>query len=266
VSDGGGPERGGRSALVTGGSSGIGLGVSRALLEDGYGVTVVARQEAKLMAAAGGLEEFGDVHPVVADFRSEDAIEAAVDAHERRFGGMDVLVNNAGIAVGGTFESTSTKEVDLALGVNLRAAILCTRAAISMLLSAAPSQIINVSSLTGLDPKPGLTAYSSSKAGLIAFTDVLRAEFASRGVKATALCPGFVDTAMSDVVRPFVDAAELIQVSDVVEIVRALLRLSPACVVPTVALEGPDRLEPWTRASADRAAHRAAGNGGEVTA
>lgn len=255
----------GRSALVTGGSSGIGLGIARALLEDGYGVTIVARQEAKLMAAARDLEPFGDVHACVADFRSEDAIEAAVASHESRFGGLEVLVNNAGIAVGGPFERTRTKEIDLALGVNLRAAIVCTRAAISMLVAAAPSQIINVSSLTGLEPKPGLAAYGASKAGLIAFTDVMRAEFASRGVKATALCPGFVDTAMSDVVRPFVNAADLIRVSDVVEIVRTLLRLSPGCVIPTVALEGPDRLEPWTRASEGHAAS-VAGNGGDVTA
>ena len=95
-----------------------------------------------------------------------------------------------------------------------------------------------------------MSAYSAAKAGLIAYTDSFRSEFASRGVKATAIAPGFVDTAMSDSVRSFVDPSELIQVSDVVEIVVSLLRLSPSCVVPTVTLEGiGGGMEPWARAS-----------------
>jgi short-subunit dehydrogenase len=107
-----------------------------------------------------------------------------------------------------------------------------------MLLAAAPSHIFNIASLTALTPDAGMAAYAASKAGLVAFTDVLRAEVGKRGVKAAAICPGFVDTAMADAVREVVEPHELIPISDVVEVVLTLLRLSPASVVPTIAFEG----------------------------
>jgi NAD(P)-dependent dehydrogenase (short-subunit alcohol dehydrogenase family) len=241
----------GRAALVTGGSSGIGYGIAEALLRDGYGVTVVARREAKLHDAARRLAAFGDVLGVVADVRDEEAIEAAVADHRTRFGGMDVLVNNAGVALGDSIAETTGKTIDLAMSINLRSAMLFTRASLEMLIAAAPSYVINVASLTGLRPQPGMAAYSASKAALIAFTDAFRAELAGDGVRATAIAPGFVDTAMSDVVRPYVDASELIQVDDVVALFRTLIHLSPACVVPVVAIEGigGGGLEPWARAS-----------------
>ena len=233
-----------------GGSSGIGRRVARALLEVGNGVTVVARREAKLLAAVDGLRHLGPVQPAVADLRAEEAIQAAVDAHRERFGTLHVLVNNAGVAIGGSVEDTAAKTIDLSLAVNLRSAMLFSRAAVELLVAAAPSHVFNLSSLSGLLPQPGMSAYSAAKAGLIAYTDSFRSEFASRGVKATAIAPGFVDTAMSDSVRSFVDPSELIQVSDVVEIVVSLLRLSPSCVVPTVTLEGiGGGMEPWARAS-----------------
>jgi NAD(P)-dependent dehydrogenase (short-subunit alcohol dehydrogenase family) len=226
-----------KSALITGGSSGIGLGLADALLRDGYGVTIVARRAAKLQDAARKLQSLGPVNAFAADLRDEHQIEAATASHESHFGGLDVLVNNAGVALGGPLEETMVKSIDLALAVNLRAALLCTRASVAMLVAAAPSHVFNIASLAGLHGHQGMTTYAASKAGLIAFTDSLRAEFAGRGVKASAICPGFVDTAMSDVVRAVVDESELIPVSDVVEVVTSLLRLSPACVVPTVALE-----------------------------
>jgi NAD(P)-dependent dehydrogenase (short-subunit alcohol dehydrogenase family) len=226
-----------KAAFITGGSSGIGLGLAQGFLREGYAVTVVARRKEKLMTAAAGLEGLGPVHSHVADVRDEQEIEAAVAAHRARFGRLDVLVNNAGVAMGEPLERTTAKAIDLALSVNLRAALLCTRATIDMLVAAAPSHVFNVSSLAGLEGQAGMTAYSSSKAGLIGFTDALRAEFAGRGVKATAVCPAFVDTAMSDPVRATVPQSDLIPVEDIVGIVMALLRLSPACVIPTVALE-----------------------------
>jgi len=95
-----------------------------------------------------------------------------------------------------------------------------------------------------------MSAYSASKAALIAFTDSFAAEYAERGIRATAIAPGFVDTAMSDAVRPFVDSSELIQVGDVVEMTLALLRLSPSCAVPLIALEeAGGGLASWARAS-----------------
>lgn len=226
-----------KAAFVSGGSSGIGLGLVRGLLDAGFGVTIVARREQKLMDAVEALNPTGPVRAFVADFRFEAEIEAAVAFHKEQFGRLDVLVNNAGFATAEPVDRMSTKSIDLALGVNLRAALICTRASIDMLLAAAPSHIFNVASLSALDAQAGMAAYSSSKAGLVAFTEVLRAEFGRRGVKATALCPAFVDTAMSDAVREVVEPHDLIPVSDIVEIVLAMLRLSPASVIPTIAFE-----------------------------
>jgi NAD(P)-dependent dehydrogenase (short-subunit alcohol dehydrogenase family) len=227
-----------RAAFVTGGSSGIGLGLARGLLDSGYAVTIVARREQKLMDALEVLKTAGSVRAYVADFRSESEIEAAVAFHRKEFGRLDVLVNNAGVATAQPVDRMTTESIDLALDINLRAALICTRASIGMLLAAAPSHIFNIASLTALEPQAGMAAYASSKAGLVAFTDALRAEVGHRGVKAAAICPGFVDTAMADAVRGVVEPHELIPVSDVVEVVLTLLRLSPASVVPMVAFEG----------------------------
>lgn len=235
-----------RTAFISGGSSGIGLAVARALLQDAYSVTIVARRETKLRAAVDELGQFGDVHHCVADFRCDDEIDAAAQSHRTRFGRLDVLVNNAGVGIGLPLEQTTRKQVDLVLAVNLRSAISCTRALVDLLVESAPSHVINMSSFAGLHGQADMTAYSASKAGMIGFTEAFQAEYAGRGVKATALCPAFVDTAMSDAVRERVEPSEMIQVGDVVSIVMALLRLSPGCTVPLVALQPlAGRLQGW---------------------
>jgi NAD(P)-dependent dehydrogenase (short-subunit alcohol dehydrogenase family) len=227
-----------KAALVTGGSGGIGYGLVRAMLDSGYGVTVVARQEEKLANALLTLDS-ESAYGFAADLRHEEEIEAAVAFHRETFGRLDVLVNNAGVATAGPIGEMSTKLIDLTLNVNLRSVLLFTRACVGMLLEAAPSSIINIASLAALQTPAEMSAYSASKAGLVAFTEVIRNELGTRGVRATAICPAFVDTAMSGVVRNLVEPGDLIPVSDVVEIVMALLRLSPATVVPLVAMESP---------------------------
>jgi NAD(P)-dependent dehydrogenase (short-subunit alcohol dehydrogenase family) len=227
-----------KAALVSGGSGGIGYGIVRALLDLGYGVTVVARQEEKLTKAVADLDSmraFG----FAADLRNEEEIDAAVAFHRETFGRLDVLVNNAGVATAAPIGEMTAKSIDLTLNVNLRSIMLMTRTCSEMLLEAAPSSIFNIASLAGLQTPAGMAAYSASKAGLIAFTDVTRKELGARGVKATAICPAFVDTAMSGVVHDLVEHEDLIPVSDVVDIVVTLLRLSPSTVVPLVAMESP---------------------------
>jgi NAD(P)-dependent dehydrogenase (short-subunit alcohol dehydrogenase family) len=227
-----------KAALVTGGSGGIGFGLVRALVDSGYGVTVVARQKEKLAAAIVALDS-KDAHGFAADLRNEEEIDAAVAFHREAFGRLDVLVNNAGVATAAPIGDMTAKSIDLTLNVNLRSVMLMTRSCSEMLLEAAPSSIFNIASLAGLLAPAGMAAYSASKAGLISFTDVIRNELGPRGVKATAICPAFVDTAMSGVVHGLVEREDLIPVSDVVDVVMTLLRLSPATVVPLVAMESP---------------------------
>jgi NAD(P)-dependent dehydrogenase (short-subunit alcohol dehydrogenase family) len=219
-----------RSALVTGGSSGIGLALARMLRDEGYGLTIVARRPDKLAAAAAelGAESF------VANLSDAEACVSAVAAHAERFGGLDVLVNSAGIGIGGSFASLDTKKIDLQLDVNLRATLIVTREALP-LLRASHGLVITLASIAGTIPVPGLSIYAASKAALISWTKSLNREEEAHGVRATALCPAFVATPMTDWTG--LPAEEMIQPEDIVELARAVLRLGPRARVPEIVVE-----------------------------
>ena len=218
------------SALVTGGSSGIGLAIARMLHGEGYGLTLAARRVERLEAAAAEL----DAASVAVDVRDEDACAALVAAHLERYGGLDVLVNSAGVGVAGRIGDLTAKQWDLQQAVNLRGAFLVTREALPALREAR-GYVVNLASIAGTIPTPGLAGYGAAKAALIALTRSLDREEAANGVRATALCPGFVDTPMAEWTG--IPAEEMIQPEDCAELVRALLRLSPAARVPVVVLE-----------------------------
>ena len=165
--------------------------------------------------------------------KEEDCVRV-VAAHAERFGGMDMLVNSAGIGIGGKVESLQTKHLDLQLGVNLRGLLLVSREAIP-LLKQTKGWIINLASIAGTAPTPGLTVYGATKAAVIALTRSVNAELEADGVRAIALCPGFVDTPMAD--WSGLAPEEMIQPADCAEIVRMCLRLSPRARVPQVVVE-----------------------------
>jgi NAD(P)-dependent dehydrogenase (short-subunit alcohol dehydrogenase family) len=218
------------SALVTGGSSGIGLAIAQMLAEEGYGLTLAGRKLERLEAASESL----GAAIVQADVSSEDDCNRLVTEHMERHGGLDVLVNSAGVGIAGTIADTTTKAWDLQHAVNLRGAFLVTRAALPE-LRRTKGLVVNLASIAGTVPTPGLAAYGATKAALIALTRTLTREEADNGVRATALCPGFVDTPMA--AWTGLPAEEMITPGDCAEIVRALIRLSPAARVPVVVLE-----------------------------
>ena len=218
------------AALVTGGSSGIGLAIARALREDGYELTLGSRTAAKVEAAAAEL----DALAVAADVSREEDCTRLVDAHAERFGRLDVLVNSAGIGIAGRIEDLATKHVDLQLDVNLRGLMLVTRAALP-LLRESRGLIVNLSSIAGTIPAPVLPVYGATKAAVISFTRSLNADLDGDGVRATALCPGFVDTPMASYAG--LTADEMIRPEDCAEIVRLLLRLSPRARIPEIVVE-----------------------------
>jgi NAD(P)-dependent dehydrogenase (short-subunit alcohol dehydrogenase family) len=235
-----------RAALITGGSSGIGLAVARALGQDGYGITVSARRPDKLEQAATELRDEGlDVLSVPANMADEDDIKRMVAAHEEQFGRLDVLMNNAGVGIGGAIAEAETKKLDMQIAVNLRAVYLTTREAIPMLKAAGAdggSLIVNTASIAGKRPQGWLAAYSATKAAVIALTEATTKELAGDGVRGTAICPAFVDTPMTEWIRNEVPPSEMIRPEDVAEVVRFLLRLSPACIVPEVMMVRPQEL------------------------
>lgn len=253
-----------RAAFVSGGSSGIGFGLARALLGEGYAVTISARRPEPLEAAASELAASGgEVHHVAANFASADEVEAAVASHRDRFGCLDVLVNNAGVGLAEPVGKLTVKAVDLQFAVNLRSYLLCTNAAMELLRASSGAHVLNVSSIAGTAGQAGLAAYSASKAGVIGFTQALQGELGPHGIKATALCPAFVDTPMAGWVADEIGSDRLIRVSDVVEVALLLLRLSPACNVPTVVLEPPaGGLAGWGTPGDVEAAAAAARGGG----
>lgn len=218
------------SALVTGGSSGIGLAIARMLAEEGHALTLAARRPERLEAAAAELGALA----VAADVSREEDCAALVRAHLERHGGLDVLVNSAGVGVAGTLGDVTTKHVDLQLGVNLRGAILVTREALPALRSAR-GVVVNLASIAGTIPAPGLGVYGATKAALISLTRTLAREEADSGVRATALCPGFVDTPMA--AWTGLGGEEMIRPEDCAELVRALLRLGSATRVPVIVVE-----------------------------
>jgi NAD(P)-dependent dehydrogenase (short-subunit alcohol dehydrogenase family) len=237
-----------RAAIVTGGSSGIGLAIARVLGEEGYGLTVAARRPEKLEEAVAGLRADGfDVNSVSGNLADETLVQEVVRSHRERFGRLDVLVNNAGVGAGEAVGDLTTKKVDLQLGINLRSPILFYRECVDLLRAAGAEHrcalVVNTSSISGKSGEAWLSVYSATKAAVVGFTQAMHKELANDGIKSTALCPAFVDTPMTDFVKGDIKAEDMIQVSDVAEVVRVLLKMSPGCVVPEVQFLRPgDRL------------------------
>ncbi len=233
-----------RAAIVTGASSGIGLAIARMLAEEGHGVTLVARRPQKLQVAYDQLSAEGlDVRHAAANVGDEADIARVVSDHANAYGRLDVLVNNAGIGIGAPIGELTAKRMDIQLATNLRSLPLFYREALDLLSAAgeehANALVVNTSSVAGKQGEAWLSVYSATKAGVIAFTQAMNRELGDRGIKSTALCPAFVDTAMTEFVRDRVAPQEMIQTSDIVAAVRMLLTLSAGCVVPEIVFQLP---------------------------
>jgi NAD(P)-dependent dehydrogenase (short-subunit alcohol dehydrogenase family) len=230
----------GRAALVTGGSSGIGLAIARALGEDGYSLTVSARRPEKLEAAVSGLRDGGidEVQAVPANMASDEDIRRVVDAHKERYGRLDVLINNAGVGIGSAIADAETKKLDMQLDVNLRGVYLTLRDCIPMLKEAGAEHhkalVVNTASIAGVRGQGWLAAYSATKAAVIGLSQAAHLELSGDGIQVTAFAPGFVDTAMTEWATGQVSREDMIRPEDLAEAVRFLLRTSPACIVPEI--------------------------------
>jgi NAD(P)-dependent dehydrogenase (short-subunit alcohol dehydrogenase family) len=233
-----------RAAIVTGASSGIGLAVAEMLGAEGYGLTVAARRPEKLEAAAAGLSDKGfDVNVVAAQLAEEEGVRQVVASHRERFGRVDVLVNNAGVGIGAPVAEIVTKRLDLQIDLNLRSIVLFYRECADLLQAAGAEHgralVVNTASIAGKHGQAWLSVYSATKAAVIAFSQSMHRELSEQGIKSTALCPAFVDTPMTDFVKGQVDAADMIQPSDIAAAVKLLLDVSPACIIPEIQFVRP---------------------------
>ena len=233
-----------RAAIVTGASSGIGLATARVLGQEGYAITAAARRPDKLEGAVKGLAEEGfEVQAVAANVADEADVKKVVEAHRDRYGRLDVLVNNAGVGIGAAVAEIDTKRLDMQLDINLRSIILFYRECVPMLRDAAREHsnaiVVNTASLAGKRGSGWLSVYSAAKHGVVGWTEAMNNELGPEHIKSTALCPGFVDTPMTDYIKEHVPAEEMITPEDVAEAVRSLVKASPACLVPEIVFMRP---------------------------
>lgn len=187
-----------RVAIVTGGSMGAGLATARAFIQAGAGVAIMARNGERLQMAAEELRrEGGIVHAVQGDVSSPADAARAVRETLDRLGRIDVLVNNAGIALAKKFNDTTTEEWDRVMAVNAGGVFHMTRETVDyMIKSQVPGRIVNVASISGKTGSIFAVPYSASKAAVIGFTKALAKELTPHGINVNCICPGAMDTEM----------------------------------------------------------------------
>src|SRR5581483_1133175 len=188
----------GKCAIVTGASRGIGKAIAVAFAKEGAHVALLATDEAKLKSVADEIAPLGrKVFVRSVDLRKGDAVRDAIDAAKDALGGLDVLVNNAGITKDQLIPRMKDDEWADVLDVNLASAFRCSKAAARYLMKSKAGRIINVTSIVGLKGQAGQSNYAASKAGMIGFTKSLAKELASRGVTVNAIAPGYITTDMT---------------------------------------------------------------------
>ncbi len=189
----------GQVAVVTGGSRGIGLAIARALVAEGVQVVVTGKSAANLSAAKPTIEAAGPgaVETLQADVRRYDEVQRAVDAAAARFGGLDILINNAGIGIFGKVSTMTPDQWSQVIDTNLTGVFNACRVALPHLQRRGGGFIINISSLAGKNPFVDGAAYCASKAGLNAFSEALMQEVRYDNIRVSYVLPGSVSTAFS---------------------------------------------------------------------
>jgi NAD(P)-dependent dehydrogenase (short-subunit alcohol dehydrogenase family) len=181
----------GRKVLITGGASGIGLATARRFVAEGAKVAVLDR-DAKALAALDG-----EFFSTITDVTDQPGVHAGVEKAATALGGLDGLVNAAGVSPFRTFADMTLEEWRRVLSVNLDGPFIVSHAALPALKAAGKSTIVNIASGAGLQPRRDRSAYCASKGGLVLFTKSIAMDLAADGVRVNAVCPGIVDTPLS---------------------------------------------------------------------
>jgi len=182
----------GKSAIVTGGTRGIGRGIAKALITAGANVAITGRIELDVENATSELGTIGPgtVSGYVCDVRNYDQVNSLFAA----FGGVDILINNAGIGIFASVESMSPEDFRAVLETNVFGVFYCCHEAIPIMKQRGGGYIINISSLAGANPHPQMAAYNASKFGLNGFSEALMQEVRHDGIKVSYIMPGSVNT------------------------------------------------------------------------
>jgi 3-oxoacyl-[acyl-carrier protein] reductase len=229
--------RRGQVAIVTGGSRGIGLAIARALVADGVNVAVTGRSDAHLSAARPGIERAGpgSVETLRADVRSYDEVQCAIASTRARFGGLDIVVNNAGVGIFADVADMTPQQWSEVIDTNLTGAFNVCHLALPLLRERGGGYIINISSLAGKNAFAGGAAYCASKSGLNAFSEALMQEVRQDNIRVSYVMPGSVATGFSGGDESK-GADWKIAPEDVADVVMGLLHTNPRSLPSRVEL------------------------------
>ena len=222
-----------RSALVTGASRGIGRGIALALAEQGWHLTLVARDPDRLAAVATG---FPHVDRIAIDLAAPDAAATVMARYAARNDRLDALILAAGVGSAAPLDGYPVARFDKQFALNIRAPFVLVSLALPLLRAAPRARIVALASIGGRYAEPSLAAYGASKAALLALCRGVNAEESAHGVSATAIAPGYVDTDMSAWVHDTVPPETMIPVADVVATVTTLLDLSARSVIDEIVI------------------------------
>lgn len=186
----------GQTALITGGSKGIGKAICLALAKEGANVVIAARNESEIKGTRDKLKAMGSKALAIrTDVRSEEDVRRLISITIDKCGRLDILINNAGVAYKKRLEETTLEEYDKIMDTNLKGVFLCTKYAIPYIRESKNGKIINISSVGGLHGLPDFSVYCASKFGVNGITESIAAELEGE-IKVYAICPGAVDTDM----------------------------------------------------------------------
>lgn len=193
----------GQVGIVTGGTRGIGKAIAESLARKGVHVVVAARTIAAAHEVAASVTQCG-VRGIgmKLDVSNAEEVEKVFEATRKEFGRVDILVNNAGITKDGLLMRMKEDAWDAVMDINLKGVFLCSREAIKDMTRQRYGRIVNITSVAAFMGNPGQANYSASKAGIVGFTKTVAREYAARGVTVNAVAPGFIETAMTDVLPP----------------------------------------------------------------
>lgn len=221
-----------RTALISGGTRGIGLAIAVKLAQNGYQIATFARTQNQVDAFLGKMEELKTpALAEVGDVRDQDFLSGFIDRTLEKFGGLDVLVNNAGGGKKAPALDALMTDWDHTLDVNLRGSMHLTKLALTALLKSPGAAIINIVSMAAKSGIAGNSAYCATKFGLLGFSHALFEDLRHHGIKVCAICPGYVDTSLIPNRKALV-RHDMIQPDDIAKTVEYILNVSgSACPV-----------------------------------
>ncbi len=215
----------GKTALITGGSKGIGYGIAESLLKEGMNVAITGRNPATVEAAADELSTYGKVLAITADVRDFASQQSAVSKVLATFGSLDVMVANAGVGHFANIADLTPEEWQETIDTNLTGVFYSVKASLEA-LTATKGYLITIASLAGTNFFPSASAYNASKFGLVGFTQAVMLDVRDRGIKVTTIMPGSVATHFNNHTPSDADAWK-IQPEDIGQMTVDLLRMNP---------------------------------------